>query len=115
MLTVSLIGGSDFLYSREISSAMDSDDPDASKMLVEEQKLKAMLMILQADQVRYGELQDSLFEGTYKGRDEFPRTVVDAYDLLQRISNNIYQKANQSKQNNRRFSFRKLRQIGRRG
>ena len=91
VLTVNLIGGDDMLYSRNISTAVDPDDPEESKVKYELQKMKAMLMILRSDPVRYGNLQDSLLEGMHKGRDEFPKTVVDAYDLLQRISIDIYQ------------------------
>ena len=48
-------------------------------------------MIIRSDYIRYGDLQESLLEGMHKGQDEFPETVVDAYDLLQRIINDIYQ------------------------
>ena len=112
-LTVSLVGGEDFLYSREISAAMDPDAPIMAEMVAEEQKMKAMLMILRADQSRYGDLQDSLFEGMYKGCDEFPRTLVEAYDLLQRISNDIYQKNAQSQsKGTKRSFFRRVKQVG---
>ena len=57
-------------------------------------------MIIRSDYIRYGDLQESLLEGMHKGQDEFPETVVDAYDLLQRIINDIYQSQsnNQAKQ-----------------
>ena len=113
VLTISLIGGTDYLYSREISAAMDPDEPGAEEIEAEEQKMKAMLMILRADQGRFGELQDSLFEGMYKGRDEFPRTLMDAYDLLQRVSNDLYQKNMQSQSKaGRRSIFCRLKKIG---
>ena len=50
---------------------------------------KAMIMILRAYTERFGELQTTLFEGVYKGRDEFPTTVTAVYDLLQHISSDI--------------------------
>ena len=50
---------------------------------------KAMVMILRADAGRFSELQTTLFEGVYKGQDEFPTTVTAAYDLLQHISGDI--------------------------
>ena len=91
VLTVNLIGGEYYLYSLEISSASNPTAPTVAEINEEHQKLKAMLMILRSDPIRYGNLQDSLFEGMCKGRDEFLTTVVQAYKLLQRISNDIYQ------------------------
>ena len=50
---------------------------------------KAMVMILRADVGQYANLQKTLFEGVYKGRDEFPTTVTAAYDLLQYFFSDI--------------------------
>ena len=111
VLTVNLVGGTKMLYSETISNTVDPDDPEEDEINVELQKLKAMLMILRSDPVRYGELQDSLLEGMHKGRDEFPTTVVGAYDLLQRISIDMYNhQSTQAK--TKRFSFRNNRKVG---
>ena len=109
-MTVTLIGGDKMLYSGEIANVNDPDKPTKDELKTEVQRIKAMLMIIRSDYIRYGDLQESLLEGMHKGRDEFPKTVVDAYDLLQRISNNIYQSpaANQTKQ--KRFLFRRNKQ-----
>ena len=92
---------------------MSPYNPSDEEVEDEVQKLKAMLMILRSDQVRYGDLQDSLFEGMYKGRDEFSLTVVEAYDLLQRISNDAFQHhqgfGNKTRQ---RYFFKKNRCVG---
>ena len=112
-LTVSLVAGSKMLYSEDISNAVDPTDPSDEEVEIEEQRLKAMLMIIRSDFGRFGDLQESLLEGMHKGRDEFPTTVVQAYDLLQRVSNDIYQNmpTNQPKQN-KCFTFCRNKQAG---
>ena len=88
-VTLELAGGGHILYSPKISEAADKNSPKDDKKEVEIQRFKAMIMILRADPARYGSLQESLFEGVYKGRDEFPETLTAAYDLLQRIANDF--------------------------
>ena len=84
-----LAGGSHVFYSPQVSSAADKDKPTIKEKEDEKQRFKAMIMILRSDPERFGRLQESLFEGVYKGRDEFPETVTSAYDLLQRVASNI--------------------------
>ena len=88
-VTLELAGGGHVLYSPKISEASDKNNPKDDEKEVEIQRFKAMIMILRADPARYGVLQESLFEGVYKGRDEFPETLTAAYDLLQRIANDF--------------------------
>ena len=110
VLTVSLVGGDFMLYSTSVTVAKDPMDPKKEEINEDLERLKAMLMILRADFNRYGDLQDSLFDGMHKGRDEFPTTVVQAYDLLQRVSNDVYNNSYHQQKNNKRFTFRKNKQ-----
>ena len=41
-------------------------------------------MIVRADGNRYGSLQSNLGEGVLLGRDEYPKTITSAYELLQK-------------------------------
>ena len=89
-LTLSLSGGNHMLWSPELIRPADSSGiPTDIEVDKEMATFKAMVMILRADAGRFSELQATLFEGVYKGRDEFPITVTAAYDLLQHISGDI--------------------------
>ena len=46
-------------------------------------------MMLRANPACNGCLQTSLFEGVYKGRDEFPFTIMKVYNLLQHIASDV--------------------------
>jgi len=46
----------------------------------------AICFIQQADENRYGELQEDLRKGIIKGQDEYLQTVADAYELLLKTS-----------------------------
>ena len=48
----------------------------------EKEIFKAICFILRADETRYGDLLEELWKGVYRGRDEYPNTVSDAYELL---------------------------------
>ena len=48
----------------------------------EKERFKAMCFILREDEKRYGDLLEELRKGVYRGRDEYPNTVSDAYELL---------------------------------
>jgi len=43
-----------------------------------------MCFIQRADESRYGELLDDLHKGVHMGRNEYPKTVSSAYELLLR-------------------------------
>ena len=45
-----------------------------------------MCFVLRSDESRYGYLLEELRKGVYKGEDEYPTTVPDAYKLLTRTS-----------------------------
>jgi len=72
----------------------------------------AICFLQRADENRYGELQDELKKRIIKGRDEYPQTVADAYDLLLKTSKQIGYKKNrfrtrngQWNRNNQNFVF----------
>ena len=91
MLTLSLFGGKTYPLSQNcLTLWIDSYKPSESEFLVKVQKLKAILMILRRNPGRYSDLQDSVFNRMSKERKKNPKTIVDTYDLLQCISNNIY-------------------------
>ena len=52
------------------------------EITIETERFKATCFIKWADENWYAELLEDLKKGTYKGRDEFPKTVVGAYKLL---------------------------------
>ena len=98
-LTQFLTNGKYVMCSPELIVTTNKKSPSKAKKEVEIEKFKAMLMILRADQGRFGRLQESLFEGVFKDRDEFPKTVTTAYNLLQHI---VHQN-----RFSKRFCFRK--------
>ena len=55
----------------------------------EKERFKAMCFILRADEAHYGDLLEELRKGVYRGRDEYPNRVSDAYELLLRKSKQI--------------------------
>ena len=78
-----LAGGKHMMYSPEL---IGIENPSGEEIKQERERFKAMCFILRADEGRYGELLDELKKGVYKGRDEYPTTVSDAYELLIRTS-----------------------------
>ena len=112
-LTLTLAGGGHVMCSPELVVATDKDKVTEEEKAVEEDKFKTMLMILRSDPTRYGRLQESLFEGVYKGRDKFPPTVTGAYDLLQHIASDVSSYTRPEQRHNARFSrFRRGNRVG---
>ena len=109
-LTLSLAGGEHMLWSPDLIK-MDNPKtgPTDKEIDADTDTFKAMVMILRADNGRYANLQKTLFEGVYKGRDEFPTTVTAAYDLLQHFSSDITAYARPLR--NGRFKFRRNRRL----
>ena len=48
-----------------------------------------MCFLQRADVTRYRDLIEELKKGVYKGRDEYPRTLSSAYELLIRTSDQL--------------------------
>ena len=83
VMTLHLVGGRYVMSSPQILQSLISGTTTAADVIAEEQKMKAMMMILGADPARFSTLQQSLEEGVLLGRDEYPTTVINAYELLQ--------------------------------
>ena len=86
LMLLKLAGGKHALHSPDMiqKSAIGILGQDDIK--AEEEKMKAMILILGADPDRFGHLQSSLEEGVMLGRDEYPTTMVLAYELLQKTA-----------------------------
>ena len=99
VLTLELANGKHVLCSEKLIVAQNTSSPTAKEISEEEEKFKAMLMVVQADGNRYGTLQSNLEEGVLLGRDEYPKTVTSAYELLQKTCPEV------PKQSNRQWRF----------
>jgi len=53
------------------------------------ERFRAMCFMLHADEARYRDLQEELKQGVYKGHNEYPVTISDAYTLLLQMSKQI--------------------------
>ena len=102
VLTLELANGKHILCSDKlIESADTTKSPTTAEITVEEEKFKAMLMVVRADGNRYGSLQANLEEGVLLGRDEYPKTITAAYELLQKTCAEV------PKQTNHNWRFRR--------
>jgi len=57
-------------------------DANDDEITAETERFNAMCFLLRSDDTRYGELLDDLRRGVHRGRDEYPKTVTSAYELL---------------------------------
>ena len=62
---------------------------NTTEINTEKERFKAMCFILRADEICYGDLLEELWKVVYRGRDKYPTTVSDAYELLPRTSQQI--------------------------
>ena len=75
----------------------------------EEERSKAVLLLKLADEGRYGTLSNSLKEGIFLDRDEYPTTVASMYKLMTKHSGVITGQRHQTN-NNRRSGFQMVQQ-----
>ena len=59
------------------------------KKNAEKERFKAMCFILRADKIGYGGILEELRKGLYRGRNEYPITMSDAYELLLQTSQQL--------------------------
>ena len=85
---VKLTGGSHIFFSPKLAG-VERQDLDADKIEEEEERSKAILLLKLADEGRYGALSNSLKEGTFLDRDEYPTTVTTMYELMTKHSGAI--------------------------
>ena len=73
------------------SQILGKDMVSCTKMEIntEKERFKAKCFILRADEIRYGDHSEDLRKEVYRGRDEYPTTVPDVYELLLRKSQQI--------------------------
>ena len=83
--TLKLAGGEHILVSE---SLLGKEIKVASKAEIsaEKEKFMAVCYILRSDASRYSKLLDDLKSSANRGRDEYPTTLTDAFDLLVRNS-----------------------------
>ena len=93
-MILDLVGGKHVMSSPTILGLMKYGNATAADIIKEEQKTKAMMLILGADPSRFQHLQDSLEEGVLLGRDEYPITITQAYELLQSTCPHLNQSSN---------------------
>ena len=70
-------------------AGIDKQDLDQGKIKEEEDRSKAALLLKLLDEGRYGALSNSLKEGTFIDRDEYPTTVATMYNLMTKHSGAI--------------------------
>ena len=78
---VKLTGGGHVFFSPRLVGA-DKEDLDQDKVDEEEERSKAVLLLKLVDEGRYGALSNSLKEGTFLDRDEYPTTMATMYELM---------------------------------
>ena len=83
-----MVGGEHIFVSPTIlgSDVSSARTEDKTK---QKEKFLAMCFFMHADERRYGELHEELKKGVFRGRDEYPVTVSDAYEFLIRTSRQI--------------------------
>ena len=92
--TLRLAGGQRHLYEQAKGTTLSK-----SEIEVKIDEYLAMHVIRRCDQGRFGDLQKSLLDGSYRGRNEYPTTLQEVYALLVRQPKEI--QANLRKTNTR--------------
>ena len=104
-----LAGGEHIFCSPTIlGKSLDTASPDEIKK--ENERFRAICFIQRADETRYSELLEDLRKGVFRGRDEYPETVSEAYELLIRTSTQFWyvnrsRNTNTRSRSSRNFTF----------
>ena len=83
--TLKLAGGEHILVS-EMLLGKKIENASGAEIYEEKEKFMAICYILRSDVDRYGKLLEDLKSSANRGRDEYPITLTDAFDLLVRES-----------------------------
>ena len=83
--TLKLAGGEHILVS-ETLMGKKIEDATKAEIHAEKEKFMAVCYVLRSDTDRYGKLLDDLKSSANRGRDEYPISLTDAFDLLVRES-----------------------------
>ena len=105
---VKLTGGDHVFFSPKLAE-VERNEMHPDDIEKEEERSKAVLLLKLADEGRFGSLSNSLKEGTFLDRDEYPTTVATMYELMTKHSGAISGLRNQSS-SNRRAGFQMLQQ-----
>ena len=80
--TLNLIGGEYILVNKEMIDKDDLSLATRGEWNEEKQKFMATYFNLRSNGARYKELIDDLKSSANRGRDEYPTTLTNAFDLL---------------------------------
>ena len=84
--TLKLAGGEHILVSKEMIGKYDLSSATREEINEEKQKFMVACFILRSDDARYKKILDDLKSSANRGRDEYPTTLTNAFDLLVRES-----------------------------
>lgn len=85
---------------------MKTSAPTGDELAESDEMFRAMCLIQRADDNRFGGLIKRLKASMDVGRNEYPTTVADAYDLLLRTANDVTSRNNNNSRNNRQNNTR---------
>ena len=91
--TVEMVQGSNLFYSPGIVGKPINEATNQEIHNAKEANL-AVLMLANADPARYGDLVSSLKRGANLGRDEYPRSIAEMYELMVKHSRESTRNAN---------------------
>ena len=80
--TVELAKGDHIFCSDELLLRAYGDKPSDTEIEAEKDRSKAVLLLKNSDDRRFGGLAQRLREGSYVSRDEYPKTVAGMYELM---------------------------------
>ncbi len=101
--TVKLTGGKSYFGSGTLMNTLTPTDDELAES---DEKFRAMCLVQRADDNRFGSLIKRLKASMDVGRNEYPTTVADAYDLLVRTANDVASRNNNNGRNNRQNNTR---------
>ena len=105
---VKLTGGDHVFFSPKLAEG-ERHDMHQDDIEKEDERSKAVLLLKLADEGRYGTLSNSLKEGTFLDRDEYPTIVATMYKLMTNHSGAITGQRHQAN-TNRRSEFQMVQQ-----
>ena len=88
--TLKLAGGGHILYSPQLSTALSPHSPSEDEKREEVDRMCAVHLLQAADPHRYRSLNEELLHASYVGRNEYPTTPANAYELLVRRSGRFH-------------------------
>ena len=87
--TVELAKGDHIFSSDELLLRAYGDKPTDRQIEDEKERSKAILLLKNSDDRRYGDLAQRLKEGSYLSRNEYPETVASMYELMAKHAGHV--------------------------